>query len=164
MGRLDLPDPPRDEDELPDRGRAPWPQRLRGLALGEAELDVLAGASRGETQAETAARRGCASETVKTQRRVVIAKLGARNMRDAIRIAIEDRILQSPRREIADALLEQRPRPTAGDAIAPVSRAIAIRDWPEAFRLLCRSVCSERVAVAFLLEQGLPAELLSYSA
>lgn len=159
MGRLDLPDPRRDEDDHREETASKWPQRLRGLDLSEAELDVLAGASRGETQMEGAVRRGCALETVKTQRRAAIAKLGARNMRDAIRIAAERGILQSSARAIADAALEYRSQGRRAETMAPVSRAIAAHDWPEAFRLLRKHVCSERVAIAFLLEQGLPREL-----
>jgi DNA-binding CsgD family transcriptional regulator len=131
-----------------------WPRRLFGRPLTAIELDVLIGATRGESCLETAARRGTAHETVKTQRRKVIAKLGARNIRHAITIAIDrDLIIAKPRPElvaIARAAGEYR------DQMSEVSRAIAVGDWRLAFLLLCPSVCSEHVALAFLLEQGFP--------
>ncbi|HVM69021.1 MAG TPA: LuxR C-terminal-related transcriptional regulator [Gaiellaceae bacterium] len=53
-------------------------------ALSPAEAAVLAAAARGLTVAETAAERGVSPETVRSQRKVLLAKLGARNMTQAV--------------------------------------------------------------------------------
>lgn len=59
---------------------------LRGdlKVLTAAELDVLTDAANGLTRAESAAKRFKGSETVKTQRRSILLKLGARNMAQAV--------------------------------------------------------------------------------
>jgi len=56
--------------------------------LTPAVRDVLLGAARGESVAETAARRVVSPETVKTQRRYAIAELGARNMTHAVALEL----------------------------------------------------------------------------
>jgi DNA-binding CsgD family transcriptional regulator len=57
-------------------------------ALSSSELDVLDDAANGLTAPETALRRGKGVETVKTQRRSILLKLGARNMPHAVAKAI----------------------------------------------------------------------------
>ena len=52
--------------------------------LSEMELTVLKSSAAGETSRETAKRLRKSTETVKTQRRAVIAKLKARNMCHAL--------------------------------------------------------------------------------
>jgi DNA-binding NarL/FixJ family response regulator len=52
--------------------------------LTATELDVLTDAANGLTRAESAAKRFKGSETVKTQRRSILLKLGARNMAQAV--------------------------------------------------------------------------------
>ncbi len=54
--------------------------------LTPAERVVLECAARGLTVEQTARRRGVSAETVKTQRRRVLMKLGARRMAQAVRI------------------------------------------------------------------------------
>jgi DNA-binding NarL/FixJ family response regulator len=62
-------------------------QRATALALAPAIADVLAGAARGETIADTAARRVVSPLTVKTQRRVAIRELEARSITHAVALA-----------------------------------------------------------------------------
>ena len=52
--------------------------------LTAAERDILTDAANGLTRAESAAKRFKGSETVKTQRRSILLKLGARNMAQAV--------------------------------------------------------------------------------
>jgi DNA-binding CsgD family transcriptional regulator len=65
----------------------------RGYSEDVAELtlahrDVLGGAARGETELETAHRRGVSVSTVKTIRSSAIARLHARNVVEAVAIAV----------------------------------------------------------------------------
>ena len=81
---------------FPSNGDAPhllgWhdeaaiPRLCRGdlQMLTPTELDVLTDAANGLTRAESAAKRFKGSETVKTQRRSILLKLGARNMAQAV--------------------------------------------------------------------------------
>jgi RNA polymerase sigma factor (sigma-70 family) len=62
-------------------------------ALGQRELEVLRATAEGETAEETAHRLTLSAETVKSQRRVVIAKLGARNVTHAVHLAHERGLL-----------------------------------------------------------------------
>jgi DNA-binding NarL/FixJ family response regulator len=55
--------------------------------LTASEMDVLTDAANGLTRAESAAKRFKGSETVKTQRRSILLKLGARNMAQAVAMA-----------------------------------------------------------------------------
>jgi DNA-binding CsgD family transcriptional regulator len=57
--------------------------------LSEVELDVLRGAGRGETVAGTAARLHRSASTIKHHRRSALAKLGARNVTQAVTILAE---------------------------------------------------------------------------
>ena len=59
---------------------------LRGnlKVLTPTEMEVLTDAANGLTRAESAAKRFKGSETVKTQRRSILLKLGARNMAQAV--------------------------------------------------------------------------------
>ena len=68
-------------------------RRPRTFSLTRAELRVLRLAADGATAAETAARLRKAPETVKTQRRAIIAKLAARNMMNAVAISYERGLL-----------------------------------------------------------------------
>jgi DNA-binding NarL/FixJ family response regulator len=52
--------------------------------LTATELEVLTDAANGLTRAESAAKRFKGAETVKTQRRSILLKLGARNMAQAV--------------------------------------------------------------------------------
>ena len=61
--------------------------------LTEKELKVLRLAAEGATSAETARRLRKARETVKSQRRTVIAKLRARNMLNAVAIGYKRGLL-----------------------------------------------------------------------
>jgi DNA-binding CsgD family transcriptional regulator len=54
--------------------------------LSLAELDVLRDAADGLTRVETASKRHKGAETVKTQRRSILLKLGARNIAQAVAI------------------------------------------------------------------------------
>jgi DNA-binding NarL/FixJ family response regulator len=80
---------------VPSNGDAPhllsWrdeaaPAALRGdlKVLTPTEMEVLTDAANGLTRAESAAKRFKGSETVKTQRRSILLKLGARNMAQAV--------------------------------------------------------------------------------
>jgi DNA-binding NarL/FixJ family response regulator len=64
-----------------------------GEILTEAELAVLECAADGLTVDETAAERDRASETVKSQRRLILAKLGARSMTHAVAIALREGLI-----------------------------------------------------------------------
>jgi DNA-binding CsgD family transcriptional regulator len=50
--------------------------------------DVLAGAARGETMRETAARLHISPRTVELERRVAVQRVGGRNIPNAVAIAI----------------------------------------------------------------------------
>jgi DNA-binding NarL/FixJ family response regulator len=60
------------------------------VALTRHECEVLSDAGEGLTVRESAKRRGKSSETVKTQRKRIMIKLGARNMTQAVAMAIGD--------------------------------------------------------------------------
>jgi DNA-binding CsgD family transcriptional regulator len=62
------------------------PQR-REHGLTALELGVLIAAGHGLTVAETAAKRSCSLETIKSHRKSVLRKLDARNMTHAVAIA-----------------------------------------------------------------------------
>jgi DNA-binding CsgD family transcriptional regulator len=79
MGRLDLRDVVRDED-LAQASTGP---------LTVIELEVLAGAARGESVAASAKRLHRSCGTVKHHRAAVLDKLGAKNMVEAVRLAYE---------------------------------------------------------------------------
>jgi DNA-binding CsgD family transcriptional regulator len=68
-----------------------WPQHSSGLAmrdsassLSESELEVLVDAAHGMTVHESAAHRSKGPETVKSQRKAILLKVGARNMAQAV--------------------------------------------------------------------------------
>ncbi len=61
--------------------------------LSPSELAVLSTAAHGLTTSESARHLGKGTETVKTQRRQVILKLGARNIANAVAIAASRGIL-----------------------------------------------------------------------
>jgi two-component system, NarL family, response regulator len=66
---------------------------LYGRALSERELEVLHAAANGETMEETATRLWLSLETIKSHRRNVIAKLGARNLSHAIALAVRSGLM-----------------------------------------------------------------------
>jgi DNA-binding CsgD family transcriptional regulator len=65
------------------------------LALTRHEREVLNDAGEGLTVRESAKHRGKSSETVKTQRKRIMIKLGARNITQAVAIALADGHLAS---------------------------------------------------------------------
>jgi DNA-binding CsgD family transcriptional regulator len=65
--------------------------------LSAAELDILRDAARGLTVAESAATRFKGTETVKSQRRQILLKLGARNMTHAVALAAVERLIELER-------------------------------------------------------------------
>jgi DNA-binding CsgD family transcriptional regulator len=69
--------------DLPARDR-------RAVTLTRSEREVLGDAGDGFTVRESAKRRGKSPETVKTQRKRIMIKLGARNMTQAVAMAIGD--------------------------------------------------------------------------
>jgi DNA-binding CsgD family transcriptional regulator len=64
-----------------------------GRCLSLSELDVLEDAANGLNVAETAASRRKSTETVKTQRRSIVAKLGARNVTHAVAVMVDLRLI-----------------------------------------------------------------------
>jgi DNA-binding NarL/FixJ family response regulator len=62
--------------------------------LTPSELDVLCAAANGLTSAETAVSLVKGEATVKTQRRQILLKLGARNIAHAVCIATEDGVVR----------------------------------------------------------------------
>ena len=67
---------------------------LNGEPLNERETEILAGAANGETAAQTGARLFLSPETVKSYRKRVIAKLGARNGTHAVALALRSGLLR----------------------------------------------------------------------
>jgi two-component system, NarL family, response regulator len=67
---------------------------LNGEPLNERETQILAGAANGETAAQTGARLFLSPETVKSYRKRVIAKLGARNGTHAVALALRSGLLR----------------------------------------------------------------------
>jgi two-component system NarL family response regulator len=61
---------------------------LEGEPLNDREREILAGAAEGETAAQTGARLYLSTETVKSYRKRIIAKLGARNGTHAVALAL----------------------------------------------------------------------------
>ncbi|MEO9174961.1 MAG: helix-turn-helix domain-containing protein [Gaiellales bacterium] len=76
---------PDDPDSTPDRH-----------GLSSSELGILVHAAAGMTVLESAARRRRSAETVKSQRRSILAKLDARNMAQAVAIAVRDGLIETP--------------------------------------------------------------------
>jgi LuxR family transcriptional regulator, quorum-sensing system regulator RaiR len=69
---------------------------LRTGELTPRLVSVLVGASMGETRAQTAARLHLSPKTVDTERRVAVARLGARNTTHAVAIAVGRGIIRPP--------------------------------------------------------------------
>jgi two-component system, NarL family, response regulator len=67
---------------------------LHGEPLNDREAEILAGAANGETAAQTGARLFLSPETVKSYRKRVIAKLGARNGTHAVALALRSGLLR----------------------------------------------------------------------
>jgi DNA-binding CsgD family transcriptional regulator len=68
-------------------------RRLEGKPLSNPELEVLRAAAEGLSARETAARLTKSHHTVTTQRQVIQAKLGARNLPHAVALAYRRRVL-----------------------------------------------------------------------
>jgi DNA-binding CsgD family transcriptional regulator len=66
---------------------------LEGEPLSDREAEILAGAADGETAAQTGERLYLSTETVKSYRKRVIAKLGARNGTHAVALALRKGLL-----------------------------------------------------------------------
>jgi DNA-binding CsgD family transcriptional regulator len=71
--------------------------KLDTITLSPSERAVLDDAALGLTVAETARKRGKSRETVKSQRRSILLKLGARNMPHAIAVVMHEESLETPR-------------------------------------------------------------------
>lgn len=63
---------------------------LEGEPLTDRETEILVGAAEGETAAQTGARLYLSTETVKSYRKRIIAKLGARNGTHAVALALRN--------------------------------------------------------------------------
>jgi DNA-binding CsgD family transcriptional regulator len=91
---------------------------LEGEPLNERETEILAGAAEGETAIETAQRLYLSAETVKSYRKRIIAKLGARNGTHAVALALRsgllalDRPPDWPQRWLLSARTGAAPVPT----------------------------------------------------
>jgi DNA-binding CsgD family transcriptional regulator len=79
----------------PEANFASGAQTSSRSALTVSERDVLVDAAAGLSVRESAARRQKGTETVKTQRRNLMLKLGARNMTQAVAMTIGDGHLAS---------------------------------------------------------------------
>jgi DNA-binding CsgD family transcriptional regulator len=74
------------------------PSILPALAeLSLSEMEVFEDAAAGLSVVASARRRSKGAETVKTQRRSILLKLGARNMAHAVALAISSRAVPAPR-------------------------------------------------------------------
>ena len=72
-------------------------QALATAQLSRSELDVLEDAANGLTARQSASNRSKSSETVKSQRSSVLAKLGARNIVQAVAITVHERQIAGER-------------------------------------------------------------------
>ncbi len=66
---------------------------MNRLVLSQRQWDVLYGASRGETAAQTAERLRIGYDTVREYRKIVRLKLDARTMTEATAFAIRDGVI-----------------------------------------------------------------------
>ena len=66
---------------------------LEGEPLTEREAEILAATADGDTAAEAATRLHLSSETVRSYRKRIIAKLGARNGTHAVAVALRTGLL-----------------------------------------------------------------------
>jgi DNA-binding NarL/FixJ family response regulator len=71
-------------------------QRALSANVSAIELAILVDAANGMTMVESANRRVKSRETVKTQRKSVLLKLGAKNMTHAVAIAARAGLIDSP--------------------------------------------------------------------
>jgi two-component system, NarL family, response regulator len=78
-------------------GSRPSIGATRLVGMSAMERGILGDAAAGLTMAESATRRTKGIETVKSQRRQILLKLGARNMTHAVAIALRDGLIESPR-------------------------------------------------------------------
>jgi DNA-binding NarL/FixJ family response regulator len=89
-------DPILDERHRTDPRPAPGGASPRS-DLSPSELEVLQDAANGLTVPESASRRIKSPETVKSQRRSILMKLGARNMAHAVATAVTARLIEIER-------------------------------------------------------------------
>lgn len=85
----------------------------RGQRLSERELQVLWLASEGRSAKETAVRLGINEETVKTYRRCLLFKLGARNMANAVYLALTTGVIfpqEEPDEDSDDRYSRENPK------------------------------------------------------
>jgi DNA-binding CsgD family transcriptional regulator len=75
----------------------PPAKMVQASALSPSELDVLRDAAQGLTVVESAASRIKSPETVKSQRKQVMVKLGARNMTHAVALAAAECFIELER-------------------------------------------------------------------
>ncbi|MDX6570369.1 MAG: Bacterial regulatory protein luxR family [Gaiellales bacterium] len=89
---------PRDEPQLLawERERRDTRPHVLTMDLSRSELDVLEDAANGMTMRQSAFSRSKSPETVKSQRTSVLAKLGARNMVQAVAITVRERQIANP--------------------------------------------------------------------
>ena len=73
-------------------------EQLATAQLSRSELDVLEDAANGLTARQSASNRSKSSETVKSQRSSVLAKLGARNIVQAVAITVHERQIAGEQR------------------------------------------------------------------
>jgi DNA-binding NarL/FixJ family response regulator len=66
------------------------------VALSPSEVDVLLDAAGGLTVKESAVFRARGTETIKTQRKNILIKLSARNITQAVAVALRDDLISSP--------------------------------------------------------------------
>jgi DNA-binding NarL/FixJ family response regulator len=66
------------------------------VALSPSEVDVLLDAAGGLTVKESAVFRGRGTETIKTQRKNILIKLSARNITQAVAVALRDELIRAP--------------------------------------------------------------------
>jgi DNA-binding NarL/FixJ family response regulator len=90
-------DGPHDEPRLRlwEAERRDAPPHVLTADLSRSELDVLEDAANGLTTRQSAFSRSKSPETVKSQRTSVLAKLGARNMVQAVAITVRERQITS---------------------------------------------------------------------
>jgi DNA-binding CsgD family transcriptional regulator len=77
----------------PDYPRDALPPSTAALVT-DVEREILVDAAAGLTMSESAAKRDKGIETVKSQRRHILTKLGARNITHAVSIAVRDGLIE----------------------------------------------------------------------
>lgn len=73
---------------MPQVGRTLLEEVVRGEALNASEVRILLGAANGETSPKTAERIHLSPESVKSYRKRLVAKMGAKNLTHAVAIGL----------------------------------------------------------------------------